>query len=169
MAKILRINLSTLTATTEEVPEAFRKFGGRGLTACILDREVPPTCDPLGVENKLIWAPGLMGGTTAPCSGRLSVGAKSPMTKGIKEANTGGAMGQKLARLGFKAVIFEGKAKEPTTVKIDKTGVSFCSGRSSCRSRMLCDYRKAEKRIRRTTPALVASGRPAIWVLRLHP
>jgi aldehyde:ferredoxin oxidoreductase len=84
----------------------------------------------LGVENKLIWAPGLMGGTTAPCSGRLSVGAKSPMTKGIKESNTGGAMAQKLARLGFKAVIFEGKAKEPTTVKIDKTGVSFCSAAS---------------------------------------
>ncbi len=130
MARILRIDLSALTATTEEVPDAYRKFGGRGLTACILDREVPPTCDPLGSENKLVWAPGLMGGTIAPCSGRLSVGAKSPMTKGIKEANSGGAMGQKLARLGFKAVIFEGIAKEPTTVKIEKTGVSFTSAAS---------------------------------------
>jgi aldehyde:ferredoxin oxidoreductase len=130
MAKILRIDLSASSAKTEDVPEAYRKFGGRGLTACILDHELDPTCDPLGVENKLIWAPGLMGGTTAPCSGRLSVGAKSPMTKGIKEANTGGAMAQKLARLGFKAVIFEGKAKEPTTVKIDKTGVSFTSANS---------------------------------------
>ena len=130
MAKILRINLSSLTATTEEVPEALRKFGGRGLTASILDREVPPTCDPLGVENKLIWAPGLMGGTIAPCSGRLSVGAKSPMTKGVKEANVGGAMSQRLARLGFKAVIFEGKAKEATTVKIDKAGVSFAPAAS---------------------------------------
>ncbi|HTY62437.1 MAG TPA: aldehyde ferredoxin oxidoreductase C-terminal domain-containing protein [Acidobacteriota bacterium] len=127
MARLLRINLSSLTATTEAVPDAYRKFGGRGLTASILDREVPPTCDPLGLENKLIWAPGLMGGTTAPCSGRMSVGAKSPMTKGAKESNTGGAMAQKLARLGFKAVIFEGKAKEPTMVKIDKTGVSFSS------------------------------------------
>jgi aldehyde:ferredoxin oxidoreductase len=125
MAKLLRINLSAFTATTEDVPDAYRKFGGRGLTACIIDREVPPTCDPLGVENKLVWAPGILGGTTAPCSGRLSVGAKSPMTKGIKESNTGGAMGQTLAKLGFKAVIFEGKAKEPTTVKIDKAGVSF--------------------------------------------
>jgi aldehyde:ferredoxin oxidoreductase len=130
MAKILRINLSSLTATTEEVPEALRRFGGRGLTASILDREVPPTCDPLGVENKLIWAPGLMGGTIAPCSGRLSVGAKSPMTKGVKEANVGGAMSQRLARLGFKAVIFEGKAREATTVKIDKTGVSFAPAAS---------------------------------------
>jgi aldehyde:ferredoxin oxidoreductase len=130
MAKLLRINLSSLAATTEDVPDAYRKFGGRGLTACILDREVDPTCDPLGPENKLIWAPGLMGGTPAPCSGRLSVGAKSPMTQGIKEANTGGAMGQKLARLGFKAVIFEGMAKEPTSVIIDKAGVSFTSAAS---------------------------------------
>ncbi len=130
MAKLLRVNLSNLTATTEEVPEAYRKFGGRGLNACILEKEVPPTCDPLGMENKLIWSPGIMGGTTAPCSGRLSVGAKSPMTKGVKEANVGGAMAQKLARLGFTTVIFEGKAKEPTIVKINKTGVSFSSAAS---------------------------------------
>jgi aldehyde:ferredoxin oxidoreductase len=117
--------MSALSAKAEEVPEPYRKFGGRGLTACILDREVPPACDPLGPDNKLIWAPGLMGGSIAPCSGRMSVGAKSPMTKGVKESNTGGAMAQKLARLGFKAVIFEGKAKEPTKVKIDKEGVSF--------------------------------------------
>jgi aldehyde:ferredoxin oxidoreductase len=125
MAKILRINLSALSASAEEVPEAYRKFGGRGLTSCIVDHEVPPTCDPLGVENKLIFAPGILAGTTVPCSGRLSVGAKSPMTKGIKEANTGGAMAQKLAKLGIKAVVFEGKAKEPTSVKIDESGVSF--------------------------------------------
>lgn len=62
MAKLLRIDLSSLKATTEDVPDAYQRFGGRGLTACILDREVPPTCDPLGSENKLIWAPGLMGG-----------------------------------------------------------------------------------------------------------
>ena len=88
-----------------------------------------------------------MGGTSAPCSGRLSVGAKSPMTKGIKEANTGGAMGQKLARLGFKAVIFEGKAKEPTTVKIDKTGVSFCSAAPLAGLGCYAIIEKTEKRI----------------------
>jgi aldehyde:ferredoxin oxidoreductase len=130
MAKILRINLSALSAATEETPEVYSKFGGRGLTSCIIDREVPPTCDPLGIENKLVFAPGILAGTTVPCSGRLSVGAKSPMTKGIKEANTGGAMAQKLAKLGIKAVIFEGKAKEPTSVKIDENGVSFSSAAS---------------------------------------
>ena len=128
MAKILRINLSTQTSTTEEVPEAYRSLGGRGLTACILQHEVPATCDPLGPENKLIWAPGLLAGTPVPCSGRLSVGAKSPMTGGVKEANTGGSMAQKLARLGLKAVIFEGQASEPISVKITGDGVTFSSG-----------------------------------------
>ena len=127
MAKILRINLSALTSSTEEIPAAYREFGGRGLTSCIVGSEVPPACDPLGAENKLVFAPGILGGTTVPCSGRLSVGAKSPMTKGIKEANTGGAMGQKLARLGLKAIVFEGKAKEPTCLEINKDGVSFSS------------------------------------------
>jgi aldehyde:ferredoxin oxidoreductase len=125
MARILKINLSSLAATNEEVPDFYRKFGGRGLTSCIVEREVPPSCDPLGVENKLVFAPGILGGTAVPCSGRLSVGAKSPLTGGIKESNTGGAMAQKLARLGIKAIIFEGKAKEPTSVKIDKDGVRF--------------------------------------------
>jgi aldehyde:ferredoxin oxidoreductase len=129
VSSILRINLTTLTATQAEATGDYRRLGGRAITASVLNHEVPPSCDPLGEENKLIWAPGLMGGSIAPCSGRLSVGAKSPMTRGIKEANTGGAMGQKLARLGLKAVIFEGKAKEPTVVRIDEAGVSFASAR----------------------------------------
>lgn len=130
MAKILRINMSKLTSSTEDVPAAYRKFGGRGLTSCIVVTEVPPTCDPLGDENKLVFAPGILGGTSVPCSGRLSVGAKSPMTRGIKEANTGGAMGQKLARLGYKAVVFEGRAKHPTSLVINKDGVNFSSASS---------------------------------------
>jgi len=130
MAKILRINMTELTSSIEDVPESYRKFGGRGLTSCIVGNEVPPTCDPLGEENKLVFAPGILGGTSVPCSGRLSVGTKSPLTKGIKEANTGGAMGQKLARLGFKAIIFEGKAKEPTSIVIDTNGAHFSSATS---------------------------------------
>ena len=130
MAKILRINMTKLASSVEDVPESYKKFGGRGLTSCIVGSEVPPTCDPLGEENKLVFAPGILGGTTAPCSGRLSVGTKSPMTKGIKEANTGGAMGQKLARLGVKAVVIEGKAKEPTSVVVDRNGVRFSSAAS---------------------------------------
>jgi aldehyde:ferredoxin oxidoreductase len=71
---------------------------------------VPPLCHPLGPENKLVIAPGLLSGTTAPCSGRLPVGAKSPLTGGIKESNAGGTAAQKLARLSIAAIVIEGQA-----------------------------------------------------------
>ncbi|MBC7326417.1 MAG: aldehyde ferredoxin oxidoreductase [Moorella sp. (in: Bacteria)] len=93
----------------EDVPQKYALLGGRALTSQIVADEVPATCDPLGKFNKLVFAPGLLTGTNAPSSGRLSVGAKSPLTGGIKEANAGGISSQKLANLGIKAIIVEGK------------------------------------------------------------
>ena len=107
--KIFRVNMSTLTSTVEEVPAAWAGHGGRGLTSTIVAAEVPPTCHPLGANNKLVIAPGLLSGTPAANSGRLSIGAKSPLTGTIKEANSGGTAAQLLARCGCKALILEGK------------------------------------------------------------
>ncbi|MDL1972385.1 MAG: aldehyde ferredoxin oxidoreductase [Deltaproteobacteria bacterium] len=107
---ILHIDMSNLTIKSQDVPEEYKGFGGRGLTSLIINREVPPTCHPLGIKNKLILAPGLLAGTMAPSSGRLSIGAKSPLTNGIKESNAGGMAGQYLGKLGIKAIVIEGKA-----------------------------------------------------------
>lgn len=109
MNKILRVNMTNQTVRQEAVSAAYAGMGGRGLTSTIVSEEVPPLCHPLGPENKLVIAPGLLGGTPAACSGRLSVGAKSPLTGGIKESNAGGTVAQKLARLGIAALIIEGK------------------------------------------------------------
>ncbi len=68
-------------------------------------------CEPLGPENKLILAPGLMSGSAATTSGRISVGCKSPLTGGIKEANAGGQASQYLARLGYAAVVLTEKGQ----------------------------------------------------------
>ncbi|MFY9707869.1 MAG: aldehyde ferredoxin oxidoreductase N-terminal domain-containing protein, partial [Desulfobacterales bacterium] len=57
-------------------------LGGRAMTSTIVAKEVPPLCHPLGADNKLVIAPGLLSGTTAAMSGRLSVGCKSPLTGG---------------------------------------------------------------------------------------
>jgi aldehyde:ferredoxin oxidoreductase len=127
MKRLLRIDMSTLRARTEEVPKELRQLGGRGLSSSLVSREVPPMCDPLGPENKIVFAPGILAGTVAPNTGRLSVGAKSPLTKGIKESNVGGTAAQRIARLGYQAVVVEGIAKEPTLVKISKEGVTFSS------------------------------------------
>ncbi|MHA2474177.1 MAG: aldehyde ferredoxin oxidoreductase N-terminal domain-containing protein, partial [Promethearchaeota archaeon] len=109
--KILRVNMTNLEAKFEDLPEGWAGLGGRGMTSTIVATEVPPTCDPLGVHNKLVFAPGIVTGTKAPNSGRLSVGGKSPLTGGIKEANAGTPFAQKLGRMRIGAIIIEGKHK----------------------------------------------------------
>lgn len=108
MDKILRVNMSNLTVKREPVPAEWAPLGGRALTSTIVAKEVPPLCHPLGENNKLIFAPGLLSGTSAANSGRLSAGAKSPLTGTIKESNAGGVAAQMLAKLGIKALILEG-------------------------------------------------------------
>jgi aldehyde:ferredoxin oxidoreductase len=110
--KIYRVNMTELTTSIEEVPQDWVGLGGRGLTSTIVAAEVPPTCHPLGPNNKLVFAPGLLSGTPAASSGRLSAGAKSPLTGTIKEANAGGTSAQLLARCGCKALIIEGQPKD---------------------------------------------------------
>ena len=107
--KMLRVDMDRLQVRWESVPSEYEHLGGRALIAGILLGEVPPQCDPLGPKNKLIVAPGLLGGTSLSSSGRLSIGGKSPLTKGVKEANTGGSGGFDLARLGVKALVVEGQ------------------------------------------------------------
>ena len=128
MSKILRVNMIDLTAKFEDVPEKYKFLGGRGLTSAITCDEVPPTCHPLGPNNKVTFSTGIVTGTTAPTSGRISVGGKSPLTGGIKEANSGGMAGQKLARLGIKAIIIEGQPRERGKfwlLKVDKDGAQL--------------------------------------------
>ncbi len=104
--------MTDLTTSVENIPAAWAGHGGRGLTSTIVAAEVIPTCHPLGANNKIVFAPGLLSGTIAANSGRLSVGAKSPLTGTIKEANAGGTAAALLARAGCKALIIEGLPKE---------------------------------------------------------
>lgn len=102
---IYRVNMASLSVTKEDVPEEWNMLGGRALTSTIVAKEVDPTCHPLGEKNKLVIAPGLLAGTRAANSGRVSVGGKSPLTGGIKESNAGGTAAQRLAKMGAKALI----------------------------------------------------------------
>lgn len=109
--RLLRVDMQHLRASWEPVPDVYEHHGGRGLIARLLLQEVPPRCDPLGPHNKLIVAPGLLGGAGVTTAGRLSIGAKSPLTGGAKEANAGGTAGDTLGKLEIKAVVFEGQPK----------------------------------------------------------
>ena len=118
MFKILRVNMTDLSVKAEDVPEEYQGLGGRGLTSAIVAKEVDPTCSPIGSSNKLAFAPGLLGGTNCANSGRISVGAKSPLTGGIKEANSGGQAGAYLAKLGISAIVVEGMAQDDNLHKL---------------------------------------------------
>lgn len=122
--KFLRVNMSHKTIDVEDAPPDYFGLGGRGLTSIMINAETPPTCDPLGPENKLIFAPGLLTGTPLVNTSRLSVGAKSPLTGGIKESNVGGSAGAALGHLGIAAIIVEGQAPdgELSLLRIDEQG-----------------------------------------------
>lgn len=126
--KLLRINMSNQSFNYEDLPPAWAKWGGRGLTSTIIANEVEPTCHPLGPNNKFVIAPGWVSGTpAAPSSGRTSFGGKSPLTGTIKESNSGGLSSQKIAKLGLAAIIIEGTPPAGTwyTLVITKDGVTF--------------------------------------------
>ena len=146
MDKILRIDMGAEGGpkVRTEPPGGYAGLGGRAMTSAIVAKEVPPLCHPLGADNKLVIAPGLLSGTTAAMSGRLSVGCKSPLTGGIKESNAGGQASQVLARLGYAAIVLEGKPKDDTLYKVlvNKDGVTVTADNSLC---MLGNYDLVEK------------------------
>ena len=108
LSKVLRINMENLSHKWEKVKPEHETFAGRAYTTAILSEEVDPTCHPLRENNKIVISPGLLAGTLAPSSGRLSVGAKSPLTGGIKEANAGGLTGTRLGSIGVRGIVIDG-------------------------------------------------------------
>jgi aldehyde:ferredoxin oxidoreductase len=144
--KILRIDVGAAGGpkVSEGPMGQYEGLGGRALTSALVAKEVPPLCHPLGEDNKLVIAPGLLSGTLAAISGRISVGCKSPLTGGIKEANSGGQPSQVLAMLGYGAIVLEGKPKDNTLYKvfISKDGVKVSPDNSL---RNLGNYDLVEK------------------------
>ncbi len=108
----VRVNMTDRSFKVEETPEAYKYLGGRGLSSNVVAAEVPPLSHALGPNNKLVFAPGMTTGTSAPTSARVSVGGKSPLTGGIKEANAGTTWAADLAVMGIKALVVEGQPAE---------------------------------------------------------
>ncbi len=146
MDKIARINMGADGGPQVNVEGVgdYAGLGGRAMTSSIVAAEVPPECHPLSADNKLVIAPGMLSGTAGAMSGRISVGCKSPLTGGIKEANSGGQPCQMLARLGYAAIVIEGKPADNTLYKIcvNKEGVTVTADNSLC---MLGNYAVVDK------------------------
>lgn len=120
----IKVNMSNKTIKIEGMPDEYIGIGGRGLTSIMINKDVPADCDPLGPDNKLIFATGMFCGTSMFNSSRVSIGAKSPLTGGIKEANVGGTAGAAIGKLAIAAIIVDGKADEGdlSILKLDIEG-----------------------------------------------
>jgi aldehyde:ferredoxin oxidoreductase len=130
--KILRIDLTEKKATEETLPlEMARDFiGGSGFGIKYLYDELDAGIDPLGPENKLVFAPGPFSGTSVPCASRISVTAKSPLTGTIAVALSGGYFPVELKFAGYDALIIEGRAATPTYLWIKDGHVRFRSAKT---------------------------------------
>lgn len=128
--KLIRINLSSKQIKEEiiDLKHPLFNYAGRSLSSKIISDEVPVDVLALNQENKLIFASGFLGGTTAPNSGRISVGCKSPLTNGVKEANVGGRAPAYLARLDIRGLIFEGKSDDWVILHINENEIHILDG-----------------------------------------
>jgi aldehyde:ferredoxin oxidoreductase len=146
MDKILRVKMGAEGGPQVVVEPLgdYAGLGGRAMTSAVVAKEVPPMCHPLGADNKLVIAPGLLSGSVAAMSGRISVGCKSPLTGGIKEANSGGQPSQMLGRLGYAAIILEGQPADDNLYKmvVNKDGATIAADNSL---KMLGNYDLVEK------------------------
>jgi aldehyde:ferredoxin oxidoreductase len=113
--KVLRVDLSNGKVAIEKIDDSFcRKYlGGAGFIAHHLLSGTKPGIDPLGPENKLIFATGPLTGLNFGGSARHTVGAKSPLTGGIAKSEVGEHWGAQFKRAGYDALIVEGQAKDP--------------------------------------------------------
>lgn len=124
---ILRVNLTDKKASTEPLRMDFAEkyIGSKGLAIRYMYEELKPGIDALGEENKLFLTTGPLTGTPVPCSGKLSVAAKSPATGTMNDCSIGGHVGIRIKYAGYDMIIFEGIADKPCYIVIEDDKVEF--------------------------------------------
>ena len=117
---ILRVDLTSGSISTESFDEAFyRQYpGGKALAAYHLLREFRPGGDPLGPENVLILAAGLLTGAPISTATRFNAIARSPLTGGFGESEAGGYWGPELKMAGHDAIVITGRSPDPVYLSV---------------------------------------------------
>lgn len=125
--KVLRINLPEEDATIEPLRMDFAEkyVGSKGLAIRYMYEDMKPGIDPLGPENNLYFTTGPMTATPIPCSGKLSVAAKSPATGTMNDCSIGGHIGIRLKFAGYDMAVFEGQSEKPVYVVIEDDEITF--------------------------------------------
>jgi len=131
--QMVRINLKTKEITKSPLPEDLAKewLGARGMVAKILYDEVPRDADPLGPENKLIVAPGVLTGTFTAAGSKCGFGAISPATNGHADASVGGHLGPEIKFAGYDLIIFDDISPEPVYLFIENEKIELRSAKDT--------------------------------------
>ena len=124
---VLRLNLTNKTFSTEPLNMEFAEkyIGSKGLAIRYLYDELKPGIDALGPDNKLLLTTGPMTGTNVPCSGKLSIAAKSPATGTINDCSIGGHISLKIKYAGYDMIVLEGALDKPGVIRIDDDKIEF--------------------------------------------
>ena len=166
MGKLLRVNLTKGSVTSEDLPVGLTRLflGGRGLASRILYNEVDAMVDPLSPENKIIFMTGPLTGTGVIGGASFVVVTKSPLSGSIACSPAEGYFGPELKYAGFDGIVIEGKAAGPVYLSIEDNEVALLSashlwGKSTRRTEELIRSEKSNLWIARETS--VASIGPA--------
>jgi aldehyde:ferredoxin oxidoreductase len=125
--KALRVNLTTGEISVQPLDELYlrRYMGGWGFIAHTLLTEAPRGADPLGPDNRLIYATGPLTGQALAGGGRHMIGARSPLTGGFAGSEVGGYFGAELKRAGWDMIVFEGVSPHPVYLWINDDQVEL--------------------------------------------
>ena len=123
MRHYLTINLASQTVSRTALDGDDLVNIGRCYIAKTLLTGGVATSDPWDVDaNPLIFSVGPFAGTNFSNANRTSVGCKSPLTGGIKEANAGGSFGMALGQLQIAGLTLHRGCSDWTIVRLTKDG-----------------------------------------------
>ena len=127
--RLLFIDVGEKTFTVEPIEDDLLKkcLGGKGLASFLLLAHNPVQVDPLGPDNRLIFATGPVTGSSVWGSCRHGVYTKSPQTGFFSESYAGGTVAEHMASTGYDAVIIYGAAEQPVWLEITAETVEFHS------------------------------------------
>ncbi len=123
MRRYLDIDLSSRTASEKPLEGDALVNAGRHFIARTLLESGAATVEPLSGANPLIFSAGPFAGTNFSNANRTSVGCRSPLTGGIKEANAGGTFGVALGQLEIAGLTLHGASDDWVIVFLGKGGV----------------------------------------------
>jgi aldehyde:ferredoxin oxidoreductase len=112
VGKIAFVDLSTGKIREEKLDESLARdfIGGYGIGVRILYERQRKGMDPLAPESIIGFMTGPLTGTKVPTGGRYMVVAKSPLTGGWGDANSGGYFGSELKAAGWDGIFVSGAA-----------------------------------------------------------